>query len=118
MAVRGNGEVKHTVYLPADFVRQLQQGAIGESRSSYGAVQSFLRQAVRVAIADWKRRRGGPGALAAPPAGILIEVPVGDARFYEQLVSYLAHVGTPAEEAWKQALRRVVAAWKEEHGRR
>jgi hypothetical protein len=109
----GEGEVKHTVYLPADFVRQLQQGAIAESRSSYGAVQSFLRQAVRLAIADWKQRRAAPGQAAPPPrAGVLIEVPSADAYFYQQLVRYLAHPGTPTEQAWKQGLRHVVAAWK------
>jgi hypothetical protein len=109
-------EVKHTVYLPADFVRQLQQGAIGERRSSYGAVQSFLRQAVRAAMADWTRKRFAPGVPAPPPAGALIEVPAADVRFYEHLVRYMAHQGTDSEQAWKQGLRRAVAAWREGHG--
>ena len=114
----GEGEVKHTVYLPADFVRQLQQGAIGEKRSSYGAVQSFLRQAVRAAIADWTRRRAAPGAPVPPPGVALIEVPAADARFYEQMIRYMSHPGTLSEQAWKQGLRRAVAAWHEERARK
>jgi hypothetical protein len=74
-------DVKHTVYLPADFVRQLQERA----------------------LADWRPANG--------VATVLVEVPAAERVFYESLVRYLAHRGTPAEEEWKAGLRRVVAAF-------
>ena len=111
-------DVKHTVYLPADFVRRLQERSLAENRSSYGAVQAFLRRAVSVAMDDWKRREAANGASASAsaqlaPATALVEVPAAESAFYEQLVRYLASEGPPDVQEWKRGLRRAVVAWSE-----
>jgi hypothetical protein len=104
---------KHTVYLPVDFVRELQRRALegAAGGSSYGAVQAFLRRAVKNAIAEYHRQSGRTAPLLA--RGTWVEVPAAEAAFFEQLTRYLAAPASPSEQEWKEALRRAVAAWGE-----
>jgi|SRR5215471_12803760 len=101
---------KHTVYLPADVVKELQERAIVETGSSYGAVQSFLRRAVRKAIADF---RGGEKGAGKPT--ISLEVRAAHADLLEKLDRYLdAPAASDAEQETKRSITRIVNAWAAE----
>ena len=102
--------VKHTVYLPADFVRELQRQSLERSPSSYGVVQAFLRKAVTQAIHEWAKRQEKAGGISPEflTGMAWVRVPAKEAQIYEKLVRYLeAPAATPEEREWKQAVKRV-----------
>lgn len=102
--------VKHTAYLPADFVRALQKHHLEQSSSSYGAVQAFLRWAVSKAIEEWSKTQENTGSIPIDyPDGIAwVEVPAREAQVYECLVKYLERpAGSAQEREWKLAVKRV-----------
>ena len=101
---------KHTVYLPAEVVRELQERAIVETGSSYGSVQSFIRRAIRKAVAEFK---GGEKGSGRPT--VSIEVRPNHAELLEKLDRYLdAPAASDAEAEAKRSIARMVNAWAAE----